>query len=63
MLTAMAGWALVFRSVIGLLFVAAMCVPIIALIRAEEDFLGHEFGNQYRAYQQQTRWRLLPFMY
>src|ERR1044072_5440894 len=29
MLTTMAGWALVFRSIIGLLFVAAMCVLII----------------------------------
>ena len=63
MLTAMAGWALVFRSMIGLLFVAVMCVPIIALIRAEEDFLVREFGKQYRVYQQHTRWRLLPFMY
>ena len=63
MLTAMAGWALVFRSMIGLLFVAVMCVPIIALIRAEEDFLVREFGKQYRVYQQDTRWRLLPFMY
>ena len=62
MLTAMAGWALVFRSMIGLLLVAAMCVPITALIRAEEDFLAREFGKQYRVYQQHTRWRLLPFM-
>ena len=63
MLTAMAGWALVFRSMIGLLFVAAMCVSIIALIRAEENFLVREFGKQYRVYQQHTPWRLLPFMY
>ena len=62
-LLAMAGWALVFRSVIGLLLTAAMCVSIIALIHVEEDFLVREFGKQYRAYQQRTRWRLLPFMY
>jgi len=62
-LLAMAGWALVFRSVIGLLLIAAMCVPIIARIRAEEEFLVREFGEQYRSYQQRTRWRLLPFMY
>jgi protein-S-isoprenylcysteine O-methyltransferase Ste14 len=62
-LLAMAGWALVFRSVIGLLLIAAMCVPVIARIHAEEDFLVREFGRQYRAYQQRTRWRLLPFMY
>jgi protein-S-isoprenylcysteine O-methyltransferase Ste14 len=62
-LLAMAGWALAFRSVIGLLLTAAMCVPIIARIHAEEEFLVHEFGEQYRAYQQRTPWRLLPFVY
>ena len=62
-LLAMVGWALVFRSSIGLLLTAAMCVPIVARIRAEEDFLVREFGEQYRAYQQRTRWRLLPFIY
>src|SRR5712675_142988 len=56
-LLAMAGWALVFRSIIGLLLTAAMCVPIIARIRAEEEFLVREFGDQYRAYQQRTHWR------
>ena len=62
-LLAMAGWALVFRSTIGLLLTAAMCMLIIARIRAEEDFLVREFGDQYRAYQRRTRWRLLPFIY
>jgi protein-S-isoprenylcysteine O-methyltransferase Ste14 len=47
-LLAMAGWALVFRSIIGLLLTAAMCVPIVARIRAEEEFLVREFGEQYR---------------
>src|SRR5438876_3961879 len=62
-LLAMAGWALVFRSSVGLLLTAAMFVPIIARIRAEEDFLVREFGEQYRAYQQRTRSRLFPFLY
>jgi len=62
-LLAMSGWALVFRSIIGLLLTAAMCVPIIARIRAEEEFLVREFGDQYRAYQQRTPWCLLPFIY
>ena len=62
-LLAMAGWALVFRSIIGLLLTAAMCVPIIARIRAEEEFLLQEFGDQYSAYQQRTPWRLLPLIY
>jgi protein-S-isoprenylcysteine O-methyltransferase Ste14 len=59
----MAGWALVFRSIPGLFLTAAMCVPIVARIHAEEDFLVREFGEQYRAYQQRTHWRLLPFIY
>ena len=62
-LLVMTGWALVFRSAIGLLSTAAMCVPIIALIRAEEEFLVREFGEQYRSYQQRTRWRLFPLIY
>jgi protein-S-isoprenylcysteine O-methyltransferase Ste14 len=62
-LLTMAGWSFVFRSIIGLLLTAAMCVPIIARIRAEEQFLVSEFGKEYRAYQQRTRWRLLPFIY
>jgi protein-S-isoprenylcysteine O-methyltransferase Ste14 len=63
MLLAMAGWALVFRSIVGLLLTAAMCVPIAARIHAEEDFLMREFGEQYRGYQRRTRWRLLPLIY
>jgi protein-S-isoprenylcysteine O-methyltransferase Ste14 len=63
MLIAMAGWALVFRSIIGLVLLAAMCAPIFARIHAEENFLEREFGEQYRAYRKATRWRLLPFIY
>jgi len=62
-LLVMTGWALVFRSAIGLLLTAAMCMPIIALIRAEEEFLVREFGEHYRSYQQRTRWRLFPLIY
>jgi protein-S-isoprenylcysteine O-methyltransferase Ste14 len=62
-LLAMIGWALVFRSIGGLLLTIAMFLPIIARIWAEEDFLVREFGDQYRAYQQRTRWRLLPFVF
>ena len=38
------GWALAFRNIIGLLLTAAMCVPIIARIRAEEEFLVRELA-------------------
>jgi protein-S-isoprenylcysteine O-methyltransferase Ste14 len=62
-LLVMVGWALVFRSIAGLLLTAAILMPVVARIRAEEDFLVQEFGGQYRRYQQQTPWRLLPFIY
>jgi len=59
----MVGWALVFRSIAGLLLTAAMSILIIVRIRAEEAFLLREFGDQYRAYQRGTRWRLVPLIY
>ena len=62
-LLSMVGWALVFRSIAGLLLTIAMSLLIIVRIRAEEDFLVREFGERYRAYQQRTRWRLVPFVY
>ena len=62
-LLTMLGWALVFRSIAGLLLTAAMSILIIVRIRAEEDFLVQRFGDQYRAYQRQTPRRLVPFVY
>ncbi len=62
-LLAMIGWALVFRSVVGLLLIALISIFVILRIRAEEDFLLEIFGDQYRAYQRRTRWKLFPFIY
>lgn len=62
-LLAMIGWALVFRSIAGLLLTGTMLILIIARIRAEENFLVREFGDQYRTYQQQTPCRLVPLIY
>lgn len=59
----MIGWALVFRSIVGLLLTLAMSIFIIIRIRAEEDFLVREFGDQYHGYRLRTRWRLLPLIY
>jgi protein-S-isoprenylcysteine O-methyltransferase Ste14 len=56
------GWALVFRSAIGLL-VSLLLVPIlIARMNSEEALLESEFGEPYREYRGRT-WRLLPFLY
>lgn len=56
------GWALAFRSVIGICLTALMLVPLIARIRAEEALLESQFGEEYAAYRQRT-WRLIPGLY
>jgi len=57
-----AGWALVFRSGVGLLLVLLMLVPLMARIRAEERLLRSEFGDEYIQYTGRT-WRLVPGIY
>ncbi|KWO43509.1 isoprenylcysteine carboxyl methyltransferase [Burkholderia sp. MSMB1459WGS] len=56
------GWALAFRSGIGVLLVALMLVPLVARIRSEEALLRSQFGAEYDAYCART-WRLLPGVY
>jgi len=56
------GWALAFRSGIGVLLVALMLVPLLARIGSEEKLLRSQFGTEYDAYRTRT-WRLVPFVY
>jgi protein-S-isoprenylcysteine O-methyltransferase Ste14 len=56
------GWALAFRSGIGVMLTALMMVPLHARIVAEEALLRSQFGEEYRSYYQQT-WRLIPWIY
>jgi protein-S-isoprenylcysteine O-methyltransferase Ste14 len=56
------GWALAFRSVVGLLLTAATIPPLLARIRAEEKLLRAQFGGEYNAYCSRT-WRLIPGLY
>jgi protein-S-isoprenylcysteine O-methyltransferase Ste14 len=56
------GWALAFRSLIGVLLAAALIWPVLARIRAEERLLASEFGAEYDAYRAHT-WRLIPGVY
>ncbi|VWD10176.1 isoprenylcysteine carboxyl methyltransferase [Burkholderia lata] len=56
------GWALAFRSGVGLLLVVLTMVPLVARIRSEEALLRAQFGAEYDAYCAQT-WRLLPGVY
>jgi protein-S-isoprenylcysteine O-methyltransferase Ste14 len=61
-LLAISGWALLFRSVVGLLLAAASVRLAVARIVAEEDLLASHFGDEYADYRRRT-WRLVPFVY
>lgn len=56
------GWALAFRSGVGVLLAALTIPPLIARIRAEEALLRTEFGAAYDAYCARTS-RLVPGLY
>ena len=56
------GWALAFRSVVGVVLALINIVPLVARIRSEEALLHAQFGEQYDAYRRRT-WRLVPRLY
>jgi protein-S-isoprenylcysteine O-methyltransferase Ste14 len=56
------GWALAFRSLVGVLLTALIVPPLIARISAEERLLSSQFGEEYEAYRKRT-WRLIPRLY
>jgi protein-S-isoprenylcysteine O-methyltransferase Ste14 len=56
------GWALAFRSMVGVLLTALTIPPLIARIHAEERLLRAHFGEQYDAYRSRTS-RLIPGIY
>jgi protein-S-isoprenylcysteine O-methyltransferase Ste14 len=56
------GWALAFRSAVGVLLTALMIPPLLARIRAEEALLRTQFGGEYDAYCRRTS-RLIPGLY
>lgn len=58
----MLGWALAFRSGVGILLAVLTLVPLLARIAAEEALLRGQFGAEYDAYRART-WRLVPFVY
>jgi protein-S-isoprenylcysteine O-methyltransferase Ste14 len=62
LLIAAFGWALVFRSGIGVLLAALLVVPVIQRIHAEERLLLAHFGAAYETYRRRT-WRLVPHLY
>jgi protein-S-isoprenylcysteine O-methyltransferase Ste14 len=56
------GWALAFRSGLGVLLVALNIPPLVARMNSEERLLHAQFGQEYEAYRART-WRLLPGVY
>jgi len=56
------GWALAFRSGVGLLLTALVIPPLLARIRSEERLLRTQFGAEYEAYSARTS-RLIPGIY
>jgi protein-S-isoprenylcysteine O-methyltransferase Ste14 len=56
------GWALVFRSGVGILIATLLLIPLVARIRSEERLLAEHFGAEYERYRART-WRLLPGIY
>jgi protein-S-isoprenylcysteine O-methyltransferase Ste14 len=56
------GWALAFRSGVGVLLTVLLTLPLLARIRSEEALLRTEFGEEYDQYCTRT-WRLVPGLY
>ena len=56
------GWALAFRSGVGVLVAAFNVPPLVARMNAEEKLLQAHFGSDYHAYRARTA-RLLPGIY
>jgi protein-S-isoprenylcysteine O-methyltransferase Ste14 len=56
------GWALAFRSGVGVLLTALTIPPLMVRIGAEERLLSTHFGPEYEAYRART-WRLIPGLY
>jgi protein-S-isoprenylcysteine O-methyltransferase Ste14 len=56
------GWALAFRSGVGVLLTVLLIPPLLARIRAEERMLRTEFGGEYDLYCTRTS-RLIPTLY
>lgn len=62
LLIASLGWALAFRSGVGVLLAAALIPPLVSRMNAEEKLLHGYFGDKYNAYRARTA-RLIPRIY
>lgn len=62
MIILMLGWALAFRSGLGVILAALIVPPLLVRIRSEEILLRSQFGDEYDAYCRRTS-RLIPGIY
>ncbi len=58
----LAGFCLVFRSWLGLLFAAAMAPVLAWRVHDEEALMRQSFGSEWETYRLRT-WRIVPFLY
>ena len=56
------GWALVFRSSVGVVITLLLLIPLIGRMDAEERLLAGQFGDAYENYRARS-WRLIPWIY
>jgi protein-S-isoprenylcysteine O-methyltransferase Ste14 len=56
------GWALAFRSGVGVLLTALMIIPLVARMNAEEALLCSQFGSEYESLMARTS-RMIPGVY
>lgn len=62
LLISVAGWALAFRSLLGLVLAASFIPILIGRMHSEERLLSGYFGAEYDAYRAHS-WRLIPYLY
>ena len=56
------GWALAFRSGVGVILAALNLIPLVARMNAEEALLTSQFGAEYENYRARSS-RLIPGIY
>ena len=61
-LTFFMGISIVFRSLLSIFFVAAICIVFIWRVYAEESLMHQEFNKEWEIYCKKS-WRIIPFLF
>lgn len=62
-LLCLAGMGLALSSLVALGLTALVVLLVSWRVKHEEEMLVTEFGEEYQAYKQQAKWRLVPLIY